>query len=139
MAGKTVGGKNVAIGFVNRVQNQAIAHEAAIHKNVDAVAVGPLHVGARRETANGQRGAFFAGFEFGLGDGGAKWRRGRRDFDQLFHRLAAEELIDAVGEFFGRRTVDDFLRRRGQDELFIRIGKRVVRDERGDVAEFGRV
>ena len=79
------------------------------------------------------------GFEFRLGDGRAKRCRRRRNFNQLFHRLVAKELVNAVGEFIGGRRVDDFLRWRGQHELLIRVGQRVVRDERSDVAEFSRV
>ncbi len=51
----------------------------------------------------------------------------------------AKELVNAVGEFIGGRRVDDFLRWRGQHELLIRVGQRVVRDEGSDVAEFRRV
>jgi len=46
----------------------------------------------------------------------------RRDFDQFIERLAAEELIDAVGKFIGGRAIDDGLRRSGQDKLFVGIG-----------------
>ena len=62
-----------------------------------------------------------------------------RNFDKFLERLPAKELIDAVGQFFRGRTVDDFLRRRGQNELLRGIRQRVVRDQRSDVAQFGRV
>ena len=43
--------------------------------------------------------------------------------------MLAEELVDAIGKALDRRTVDDLLRRRCEDELFAGIGKRVVGDE----------
>src|SRR5258708_27189578 len=52
--------------------------------------------------------------------------------------LTAEKLIDAVGEAFRGREVDNFLRGRLQYELTFGIGKRVMSDERGDVAELRR-
>ncbi len=101
--------------------------------------VGALDFGPRGESADGERGFFFFGVERGFGDGGAKRRGGGRNFDEFVERLAAEKLIDAVGEFFGGRAIDDRLGGRGEDELFVGIGEGVVRDERSDVAEFGRV
>ena len=61
--GAYVGRKNVAIGLVNRVKNQAIADEAAIYEDVDSVAIRALDVGAGDEAGDRQRGFFFAGFE----------------------------------------------------------------------------
>ena len=66
--GKNCRRQNVAIGFVNGVKNQAISYEAAIHKNVDAVAVGALYLGTRSETRNTQRCRLFVRFDLGLGD-----------------------------------------------------------------------
>jgi hypothetical protein len=122
---------------VNRVEDQSIADEAAIDEDVDAIAVGALDFGARGEAVDTDAGAFFVGLEFGFGDGGAECGGGGGDFDELVERLLAEELVDAIGEAFDGRTIDDLLRRRGEDELFGGIGERVVRDERRDVAELG--
>ncbi len=63
----------------------------------------------------------------------------RGNFHQFIERLAAEKLIDAVGKFIGGRAIDDGLRRSGENELFVRIGQRVMGDQRSDVAKFGGV
>ena len=61
--------QNVAIGLMNGVQDQAIAHQATIDENVDAVAIRALHLGAGRETSDGEIGATFAWIHLWLGDG----------------------------------------------------------------------
>ena len=119
------------------MKDEAVAHEATIHEDVDAVAVRALHFGARCETVDADARAFFVRFEFGFGDGGAKSGGGRWNFDEFVERLLAEELVDAIGEAFDGRAVDDLLRRRRENELLAGIGERVVRDERSDVAKLG--
>src|SRR5260370_15067131 len=57
----------------------------------------------------------------------------------MFKRLPSEELMQAVGQLFRGRTVNDFLRWRGKNELLARIRQRVVRDQRSDVAQLGSV
>src|SRR5712671_1309153 len=137
--GENVAGENVAVGFVDGVENQAIADEAAIHEDVDAVAIGALDFRARGESVNGEARFFFALLEFGFGDSGAKGRAGYWNFDQLAKGLLAEELVDALSETLDRRAVDDLLRGRGEDELLAGVGERVVGDQRGDVAKLGGV
>ena len=131
--------KNVAIGFVNGVENQAIAHQPAIHENINAVAIGALNFRARGEARDRERRGFFAGLELRFHDGGAEGARRGRNFCQFVKRLAAKDLIDAVGEFLNRRAVQNFLRRRFQEELFVGIRKRIVGHKRSDVAELGCV
>ena len=53
--GKNRGRENVAIGLVNRMQNQPVAHQAAVHENINSIAVQPLHFGPRSKTGDGQR------------------------------------------------------------------------------------
>src|SRR5207302_6242354 len=133
--GKNGRRQNVAVGFVNRVQNQPVAHQAAIHENIDAVAIHPLDVRPRGKSADGQRSFFFSRLELGLGDGGAEGRGGRGDFHQLFQCLTSEKLIHAVGQLFRGRAIDDFLCRGAQNELLRWIRQGVVRDQRSDVAQ----
>src|SRR5439155_21810992 len=97
--GKNGRRQNVAIGFVNRVQDQQVAHQAAVHKNVDAVAVHPLNVGPRGESADGERSFLFSWLEFRLGDSCAEGRGSRGNFDQLFQRSPAEGLVPRRSEF----------------------------------------
>src|SRR4029077_5494717 len=106
---------------------------------VDASGIRALDFGTRREATDGERGLLFFGFERGLGDGGAERRGDGRKFDEFVESLAAKELIDAVGKFFGRRAIDDGLCGRGEDELLIGISEGVVRDKRCDVAELRSV
>ena len=124
---------------MNRVQNQPIAHQPAIYKNVDAVAVHPLHLGARREAGHREGRFFFFRIKLRLGDGRAKRRGNRGNLHQLLQRLPSKELIHAGSRLFRWRAVDDLLRRRRQDELFAGIRQRIVRDQRCDVAELGCV
>ena len=135
--GKNGRRQNVAIGFVNRVQNQPVAHQAAVHENINSIAVQPLHFGPRSKTGDGQRCFFFFGIEFRLGDRRAERRGDGWNLYQLFESLSSKELVGAVGQFFSGRGVDDFLRWRGENKLFAGIRERVVRDERCYVTQFG--
>src|SRR5215471_9402295 len=92
--GENVAGKNVAIRLVDRMQDEAIANEAAIHEYVDAIAIGALDFGARRKSVDADACAFFVGLEFGFGDGGAEGSGGGWNFDQFVERLLAKELVD---------------------------------------------
>src|SRR5258708_14626350 len=71
----------------------------------------------------------------GVREGRAEWRRDWGNLDQVFERLPSEELINAVGQLFRGRTVNNFLRRRREKELLAGIRQRVVRDQRSDVAQ----
>src|SRR5579859_121969 len=135
--GENVAGEYVAVGFVNGVENQAIAYQAAIDENVDAVAIGALDFRARGETVHGEAGFFFGGLELRFGDGGAKGGGDGGHFDQFVEGLLAEKLVDALGEVLDGGAVDDLLRGRGEDKLAAGIGQRVVGDQRSDVAQFG--
>ena len=88
--GKHRGRQNVAVGFVNRVQDQAVAHQPPVHENVNSIAVAALHVGPRSKPAHHQFGGALLGGEFGFGDRGAHGRGNRQDLKQFFERLAAE-------------------------------------------------
>src|SRR5712664_4517361 len=132
--GENVAGENVAIGFVDGVEDEAIADESAIDEDVDAVAIGALDFRTRAETVDGEPSFFFGGFELGLSDGRAKGCGDYGDFDQLVKGLLAEELVDALGEALDGGTIDDLLRGGGENELAAGIGEGVVGDERGDVA-----
>ena len=66
--GKNSSGQNVAVRFVNRVQNQAIADQPPIHKNVNTVAIGALHFRARSKTTDGERGFFLLRLKCRFGD-----------------------------------------------------------------------
>ena len=60
--GKNVARQNVAVGFVDGVEKQAIANQAAIHEDVNAVAVGALDFRTRSETVDGEARLFLALF-----------------------------------------------------------------------------
>src|SRR5262252_837284 len=130
---------NVAIGLVNGVENQFVSDQAFVYENVDATVIGALDFGSRSKTSDGERGLFLFGFEGRLGNCRAKGRRENGNFNEFIERLSAEKLIDAIGEFFRGRAVNDGLRGRSEDELLVRIGQRVVCNQRSDVAEFGCV
>ena len=63
--GKNIAREDIAIGLVNRVEDEAIAHEAAIDEDVDAVAIRALDFGPRREAVDADAGAFFLGSSSG--------------------------------------------------------------------------
>ena len=133
--GKNCRRQDVAIGLVNSVENQPVAHQPTVHENVDSIAIHPLYVWARRKSTYRQRCFFFLRLECWLGDGRAEGSRNRWNFDQLFQRLPSEELIHAVGQLFRGRTVNDFLCRRRENKLLRWIRQRVMRDQRSDVAQ----
>ena len=57
--GKHARRHDVAIRLANRVEQQAVAHQAAIHENVDPVAVDALYFGARGEARHANRRRLF--------------------------------------------------------------------------------
>ncbi len=59
------------------------------------------------------------------------------DLHQLFQRLAAEHLVDALSQRADGRDVQQFGRAAGQTEGLIGMRQAVVRDQRGDVRQFG--
>src|SRR5215470_16789497 len=127
-----IGGKNSTVGFVNGVENQTIAHQAAIHKNVDAVAIRSLNLGPGGKAINGQVGLLFAGFELSFGDAGAKYSTRGRDFNQFVQGLPAKELVHALAKAFNRGAVDDLLGRSRQDQLPTGISERIVGNQGSD-------
>ena len=136
---KNRGRQHVAVGLVNRVEDQAVAHQALVYENVNSVAIAALHFGPRSESAHDKfRGALFAR-EFRFGDRRAHGRANRQKFKQIVERLPTEKLVDALGHRLDGRRVNDFLRRRLQHELFVGMRERVMRDERSDVPEFRRL
>ena len=134
--GKHIRRQNIAVRFVNGVQQQPIAHQPAVDKNVDAVAVRPLHFRPRNEPAHRQLPRASAVIELRFCDRGANWARNGRDLDHLLERLPPKKLINAFGQRGHRRNVHDFLRGRLQRELPLGIRQRVVRHERGHVPQF---
>jgi len=72
---------DVAIGLVKGVENQFVADEPLVHKNVDATVVGALNFRSRSKPGDGERSFFLFGVERRFGDCGAKRRGERRDFD----------------------------------------------------------
>jgi len=84
-------------GFVDGVEDEAIADESAIDEDVDAVAIGALDFGARGEAVNGETRFFFGGFELGLSDGARKAAE-TTGFRSARQRIACRRLVDALGE-----------------------------------------
>ena len=50
--GKNRRWQHVAVGFVNRVQDQTVAHQPLVHEHVNSIAVAALHFGPRGESAH---------------------------------------------------------------------------------------
>src|SRR5260370_15551816 len=100
--GKSRRRQNVAVGFVNRVQNQPVAHQAPVYKNVDSVAIRPLYVRTRRKSTHRQRGFFFFRLECRLRDGRAEWRGNGGALHYLLPTVAYVIHILAVGPTFLR-------------------------------------
>ena len=68
-------------------------------------------------------------------------RRGRGRFgghgQQLRQRVFAEDLVDALGGAADRRRGDEGVGGGEQLEVLLRMGQRIVRDQRGHVGQFG--
>ena len=56
----------------------------------------------------------------------------------MAQRLLAEDLVDALGGARNRRRRDDGVRRRDKLKVLLRMGQRVMRDQRGNMRQFGR-
>ena len=124
---------------MNGVQDQAITHQALVHEDVDAVAVGALRFGPRHEPAHAQVCPALLGLELWLCDRRAHRRRYRRNLQQLLKRLPAKKLIDALGGGLDRRHVEYFLGGRLQNEMLVGMRQRVMGHQRRDVTQFGGV
>ena len=100
------GRHQVVIGGGERVQQQAVANQPAVHENVDRIAIGLLHLRAARKS----RSAGMCGRAARPAPSGTRPRlRGRHggrrheqlllaiaDLHQLLEHLAAEDLVDAL-------------------------------------------
>src|ERR1700683_4715450 len=62
------GRHDVAIGLADRVQQEAVAHQAPIHEDVDSIAVGTLHFRPGSEPGHPERSRSLFGFKRWLGD-----------------------------------------------------------------------
>ena len=88
---------DVAVRLADRVQQQPVADQPAVHKNINPVAVRALHFRPRSEPAHPQRSGPLFRFERRLGNGAAHGPFGRRNLRQLVERLPSKDLIDALG------------------------------------------
>src|ERR1700722_14520588 len=128
---------DVAISLVDRMQQQTIAYQPAVHKNIDSVAVCALYFRPGSKSTHTQRGYSLFRLERRFGDSASHRPFRKRNLRQLAESLASENLIHAFGKFFHWSAVQDFLGWRLQQELAIGMSQRVVRDERSNVAQLG--
>ncbi len=130
------------------MQQQTVANQAAVDENVDGIAIALLHLRAGEEAgeAEGARWAGRSGLAAILGDGFGGRHVGRRnehfalaraDFHQFVEHLAAEDLIDALSQRADRGHVEQFGGTAGEFERLIGMRQAVMRNQRGDVREFG--
>ncbi len=121
----------IVIGGGERVQNQAVADEASVDEDIDGIAVVLLHLRARNEAVQNELPRRLVGFGHleGLAVVG--------QFDDVVEQLAAEDLEDALAQGGDRRGVRQVDAAVPELEGFIGMREAVVRDERGDMREFG--
>ena len=98
--GITRGRHQVVIGGRERVQQQTVANQAAIHKQIDRVPIGLLHLRPGDETSECEdaRGTVVSLHHFEVTFHIVQ-------VDQVFERLISEYLIDALLERLYRRYV----------------------------------
>ena len=131
---KNAGRNNVAIRVANRVKDQPVAHQPPVDEHVDAVAIRTVNFRPRHKSRNANFRRFLARLHLLLGDGRAHRAFRSRNFHQFAERLPPEHLINALRQLLHWRRVQNFLRRRLEDEMRFGMREGVMRDERCDVA-----
>ena len=129
------------------MHQKAVANEAAVHEDVDRVAIRLLDLWARKEAAEAEEASGrLIRLAAKLGDGVRRRDVGRREeelsfvesnFNQIVERLAAEDLIDAFLQGGDGRYVKQFGGPAQQLKRFIGMRKAVVGDEGRDMRQFG--
>jgi hypothetical protein len=130
--GKRCGRDDVAIGFADRVQDEAVADEALVDEDVDGVAIELLQFGLGDEAAHAQRSGIGRGVVFialprrRLGQSGAVEGSLGCHGDELVEGVAAEDLVDALGGLRDRRRDEQGVGRGVQLEMLLGMGERVM-------------
>src|SRR5208283_3348818 len=112
---------DIAIGFGDRVEQQAVADKPFIHKYIDRVAVELLQLGPGEEAAQAQAARLAGGLVqvafpwWRVGQAGV-FERGLGGYRQeLAEGFGAEDLVDALGRAGDGRRLEQGVR--GREEL----------------------
>ncbi len=123
----------VVIGGGEGVQQQAVADQAPVDEQVNRIAIEALHLRAADEAAQAEAArASLLVFD--------RQREGARliaQIEQLFEDLAAEDLIDALAQSGDRGYIQELGVVMAQQKALVGMRQAVVRDQRGDVRDFG--
>ncbi len=137
--GKGRGRKNIAVGLAHRVHEQAIAHQPAIDEAVDGVAIEFLKLRLGSEAGDAQRSRLRL-LVVGrpsprrrFGQPGVRQLDFGRQGQQLIQCVLAEDLEDALRRLAHRRRHQQRMRGGVQLEVLVRVGERVMRNQRGYV------
>ncbi len=124
----------VMIGRRKRVQQQAIADEAAVDEQEDRIAVQLLNLRRGDKSAQCEDALRaligFDHIEFALED---------VQIDQLFERLSAEHLINSLAQGRDRSDIKQYAGAVPKLEGFLRMRQAIVRGERCDVGQLGLI
>ena len=125
----------VVIRGGERVQQQAVANQAAVDEQEDRIAVqSSALAGAETKPRSAKtRVVWFVGFH------DVQLAFHHIEIDQVFERLVAEHLIDAFRSVSTGVTSSSCVRSVPQLERFLGMRQAVVRDERSDVRELGLI
>ena len=128
----------VVIRRGERVQQQAVANQAAVDEDEDRIAIALLHLRAREEAAQAERARARLAV--------ARLRVGRQQQSSLSRAPistrsssspAAEHLVDALLQGRDRRDVQQLGRAAGELQGLVGMRQAVVRHQRGDVRQLG--
>ena len=150
--GEDRGRQDVAIGFRQRMLNQAVADQAAIDECVDRIPVqllnfrfGDKSVYPQASRVCGGTGAspvlrivfFFASPWRRLWKANVSERQFRSDGNELLQNILAEDLINALTAAGDWRRDQYGVRRRVQFKMLIRMRQCIVRDQRRNMRKLG--
>ena len=142
---------NIPVSLGQRVLQQPVANRAPIHKHKNRIAIQLLNLRLRDKSMNPhlpriwcwERFAVFIGFPAPprrrLRQSHALQRLPRRHGNQLIQRFFAEDLIHALAVSRHRRRHQHGIRRRVQLKMLLRMRQRILRDQRRDVRQLGRL
>ena len=143
-------GHEIVVRRGDGMEQQTVANQAAIDEDIDGIAVPLLHLRAREEAREAKEArrwvVVVGGFAAIVGDGLGGGHAGRRkehfplayaDFHKLVEHLATEYLVHALLHGADRSDVQQFRGTAGEDECLFGVRQAVMRDERGDMRQFG--
>lgn len=137
--GKGAGRHQVVIGGLHGVEEEFVADQPAVDEKIDGIAVVLLHLRHGDEAAEEEDASAFLVGQSLRGIREKKFFFVLADVEEVFERMAAEDLEDAFAQGGDWCDMEEFAVVVAELEGFIGMGEGVMRHQRGDVGEFGLI